>query len=291
MLPLAKFWRQFFVGHAAYLVRIVPLRGAGERVRKFGLKPAIRFALLMACCVAAGPLVCAQRQPGAGANSTNASGQQKQSGNAQQPAAPAQSPSDANPFPEDESTVPVMPSKNTPDLPPGSFGGSDTGHAALPAGDVDPVHSPDEASGDAQPASGFSSSDSGLGSLLSGPDDEPEGKQGKGRGQVVPEHHETAKEDENVGKYYLDGKDWRAARSRYQSAMVLDPDNPDVYWGLAESERHLGNYADARANYQKVMEYDPGSRHAKDAAKALKEPELANAKASAAAQSAPKTQQ
>jgi tetratricopeptide (TPR) repeat protein len=286
---LEEFWRQFFVGRKAHLVRIVPLKGEEDGVRKFGMKPVLGVALLLACSVAAGPRICAQGQTGGDANSSNSSGssgQKKQSGNAQQPAAPA----DANPFPEDESTVPVIPSKGTPDLPPGSFGGSDSGHAALPAGDVDPVASPDDAagSGDAQPASGFSSSDSGLGSLLNGPDDEPQGKHGQR--QVEPEHKETAQEDENVGKYYLDGKDWRAALSRYQSAMVLDPDNPDVYWGLAESNRHLGNYADARANYLKVMEYDPGSRHAKDAAKALKEPDLANAKATPPAQPGAKNQ-
>jgi len=58
----------------------------------------------------------------------------------------------------------------------------------------------------------------------------------------VPEHQETAKEDLNVGQYYLDNKDWRAALSRFQSALVLDPDNPDIYWGLAETERHMGNF-------------------------------------------------
>jgi tetratricopeptide (TPR) repeat protein len=256
------------------------------------MKPAVCIALLMACCVAAGPVVYAQSQPGSdansganpGATSSNSSGQKKQ------PA--AQAPADANPFPGDESTVPVLSPKDTADVP-ADTSGSGNGHAALPAGDVDPVQSPDDAAGggDTQSASGFSSSDSGLGGLLPGPDDQPQGKRGKRQGQVEPEHQETAKEDESVGKYYLDSKDWRAAMSRFQSAMVLDPDNPDVYWGLAESERHLGNYADARANYQKVMEYDPGSRHAKDAAKALKEPELANAKASATPQTAPKTQQ
>jgi len=254
------------------------------------MKPVLGVALLLAWSAAAGPRVCAQSQSGGDANSSNPQSQEKKSGNQQQPA--AQSPADANPFPEDESTVPVVPSKNTPDLPQGSFGGSDSGHAALPAGDMDPVASPDDAgdSGDAQPASGFSSSDSGLGSLLN-PPNEPQGKHGDRGEPIEPEHKETAKEDESVGKYYLDGKDWRAALSRYQSAMVLDPDNPDVYWGLAESNRHLGHYADARANYLKVMEYDPGSRHAKDAAKALKEPDLANAKSPATAQTAPKTQQ
>jgi tetratricopeptide (TPR) repeat protein len=99
----------------------------------------------------------------------------------------------------------------------------------------------------------------------------------------VPEHHETAAEDESVGAYYLDQKNWKAALSRFQSALVLDPDNPDVYWGLAESERHLGNFTEARANYLKVIAYDRDSRHGKEARKALKEPEIAKAKPAAPA--------
>ena len=90
-------------------------------------------------------------------------------------------------------------------------------------------------------------------------------------------------EDENVGSYYLDNKDWKA-RFRASVRPGLDPDNPDVYWGLAECQRHLGNFADARANYQKVMDYDPDSRHGKDARKALEDPEIANAKPPLSAQ-------
>ena len=174
-------------------------------------------------------------------------------------------------------SVPVMPSGNAPS--PDLDAGADNGRAAVPAVDRDPVRSPDDTASDASSQSqSFSSSLSGLDNLAPAPDDEQPGKHKKGQEDVVPEHHETAKEDLSVGAYYLDNKDWRAALSRYQSALVLAPDEPDVYWGLAESERHLGNFADARANYQKVIDYDPDSRHAKDAAKALKEPELANAK-------------
>ena len=89
---------------------------------------------------------------------------------------------------------------------------------------------------------------------------------------------ETAAQDINVAKYYLDNKNWRAALSRYQSAMVLAPEDPEVYWGLAVSQHHMGDYASARANYEKVIEYDPDSKHGKEARKALKEPEIANAK-------------
>jgi tetratricopeptide (TPR) repeat protein len=247
------------------------------------MKPVARIALLSACFLTAGSWLCAQDQQGGSAASSSSS-QKKQNGSA------PQSPADANPFPGDETNVPVLPSKDTPDIPADSNASSE--HAALPAGDADPVASPDDgaAAGDSQPASGFSSSSSGVGGLLDGPDDEPQSKHGKQGQPAEPEHHETAAEDENVGKYYLDNKDWHAALSRYQSAMVLDPENPDVYWGLAESERHLGNYAEARANYQKVMDYDPGSKHAKEAAKALKEPELANAKAAPPAQPGAKNQ-
>jgi len=238
------------------------------------MKPALRVALIVTCCLAAGQWLCAQSRRGPSASSL--SSQKKQQSNGQQQ---GQAPADANPFPGDESNVPVLPSKDAPDIPADSNASGD--HAALPAGDVDPVASPDDggAAGDSQSASGFSSSSSGVDSLLNVPDDEQQGKHGQQDQVIEPEHHETAQEDENVGKYYLDNKDWHAALSRYQSAMVLDPENPDVYWGLAESSRHLGDYAAARAFYLKVEEYDPDSKHAKEAARALKEPELANAKA------------
>jgi TolA-binding protein len=59
--------------------------------------------------------------------------------------------------------------------------------------------------------------------------------------------------------------------------VVLDPENPEVYWGLGEAQRHLGKFAEARASYQKLVEYDPDCKHAKEAKKILKEPEMANA--------------
>ena len=45
---------------------------------------------------------------------------------------------------------------------------------------------------------------------------------GKKKGGVIGEEpKETAKEDISVGKYYLDQKNWKAALSRFQSALVL----------------------------------------------------------------------
>ena len=170
-----------------------------------------------------------------------------------------------------------MPAGNAPDYSADMNGDA---HAAAPAVDKDPVRSPqDEAPGGSDSNSGFSSSQSGLDNITNPPPDEPGRKGKKGDDSVLDTFpRETPKEDVNVGNYYMDNKDWRGALSRFESALVLAPDDPDVYWGLAECERHLGQFAEARANYLKVTEYDPGSHHAKEAQKALRDPEIANAK-------------
>jgi hypothetical protein len=232
---------------------------------------------------------CALATPGTGAQTRPAPAQNPPSQPTQQPAGnqkkPASPPANSNnPFPEDDNSVPVMPNRSTIDLPADT--GSASGLMPMPGEDLDPVHSPDD--GAAAAESGSSSSLAGIDAIDTAPDTDtrPAGKHGRRDDAIEPEHQETAAEDESVGKYYLDAKDWKGALSRFESALVLDPDNPDVYWGLAESERHMGRFAEARQNYQKVMEYDPGSHHAKEAGKALKEPEIANAKAAPAAQPA-----
>ena len=249
------------------------------------MKSLVGVALLVSCFWAAGPQLCAQAQSDGGQPGPS---QGQPAAGAQNPA-PAQQPprtnpqTNANPFPEDTTSVPVMPTRVSPDLAPGDDH-SPRARAPMPAEDADPVRSPEDAA-DAVDSSGSGSSSSlaGMGDLNPPDDDTTQPGRHKKKGEeVVPEHHETAAEDESVGSYYLSNKNWKAALSRFQSALVLDPDNPDVYWGLAESERHTGDFADARANYLKVREYDPGSRHAKDAAKALADPEIANAKADSA---------
>jgi len=204
----------------------------------------------------------------------------------QQPPQPSK-PADANSFPEDTSNVPVMPSKDTPALPPGSYGGEGAAasHIPLPSDDLDPVRSPDDMASEAEsaPSSNSSSSQTGMDRILpTNDDDKPAGKRRKAA-PAVPQHVETSAEDIEVGQYELDRKNWKAALSRFESAMVLAPDEPEVYWGLAESERRLGNLAEARGYYQKVVDYDPDSKHGKEARKALKDPEIANAKATAPA--------
>jgi Tfp pilus assembly protein PilF len=114
--------------------------------------------------------------------------------------------------------------------------------------------------------------------LLPRPDDEAADRKRK-LTVKQPTHQEAASKDIEVGEYYLQTKNWKAALSRFDSALILDPENPEVYWGLAEAEHHLGSFADARAHYQKLLEYDPDGPHSKQARKELKDPSLAAAKA------------
>jgi tetratricopeptide (TPR) repeat protein len=193
-------------------------------------------------------------------------------------------PSQSNPFPEDTNSVPVMPSGSAPaaaDVP------RSAPPAAAPAADADPVRSPDDPVGNVDTdAQGFSSSSSGLDNLLPPPDTDIDQRRGKkGRAAAPPpEHQESAADDVKVGDFYLDQKNWRAALSRYESAVVLDPENPEVYWGMGEAQRHLGKLAEAKAAYEKLVEYDPDSKHGKEARKILKTPEMANAPTASARQ-------
>ena len=228
------------------------------------MRPGLVAMLVLAGWLAGQAGLCAAQAPAAGG------GQSKPAGDAAKPA-------ESNPFPEDVSKVPVLGSKAT-DLP-------DDANAArtpLPGDDSDPVKSPDEA-GVAAPAPGgdssqeSSSSFAGMDDLLPKPgDDQPAGRHGKMTAPPEPPK-ETAKSDLDVGKYYLDQKNWKAALSRLQSAMVLDPEDPEVFFALAEAERHLGDFAAAKVHYEKVVDYDPDSKHGKEARKALKEPEIENA--------------
>ena len=255
------------------------------------MRPGIQLGVVLACymafCGAATPgFACGQSQPAGAAQNP-----------AQAPPAASAAPHESNPFPEDTSTVPVLPSKVQPALPDGTYSavdaGEESGHAALPGEDMDPVRSPDDpapvAASDQGQDSSSSSSLSGLDKILPKPDDDqPEGKKRKLKVEE-PVHQETAASDIDVGKYYLQIKNWKAAQSRFESAMVLAPEDPEVYWGLAETERYLGKFAEARAHYLQLLDYDPESPHAKDARKALKDPEIESAASSSTSQPAAAT--
>jgi Tetratricopeptide repeat len=244
---------------------------------------------VMAFCLTAGPRLCAQAPAGGDQNKPSGENKKPQPSSSQ-PGTATQSSS--NPFPEDTSTVPVMPSKVTPPIPEGTtYPAPESAPVPLPGEDADPVRSPDDpapAASGSEAESSSSSSLSGLDRLLPKPgdDDQPGGKKRKLLAVKEPTHQEAASKDIEVGSYYLDRKNWKAALSRFESAMILDPENPEVYWGLAEADHHLGDYANAKAYYLKLLEYDPDGPHGKQARKELRDPALEKAQSGPASQHA-----
>jgi tetratricopeptide (TPR) repeat protein len=183
-----------------------------------------------------------------------------------------------------------MPSKTAPALPEGAYSGAENPGIPLPGEDLDPVRSPDDPEPDASNGRTEDSSSSlaGMDKLLPRPEDDQPDKKRK-LFVKEPTHQEAASKDIEVGDYYLQTKNWKAALSRFESAMVLDPENPEVYWGLAEAEHHLGDFASAKAHYEKLLDYDPDGPHGKQARKELKDPAVANAKQAAPGQQSTET--
>jgi tetratricopeptide (TPR) repeat protein len=85
----------------------------------------------------------------------------------------------------------------------------------------------------------------------------------------------------DIGGFYLDKKNWKAAQARFTGAFALDSENPDAVWGLAEAERHLQLYKEAAEHYKLLLSYDPDGPHHREARKALEEVEAARPPATA----------
>ena len=215
--------------------------------------------------------VCAQSSMGSNTQSTAPP-------KAPKPAASQASGSaaDKNEFPENTDSVPVI----APTDAPPAVGNDANAGELIPHEDTDPAKSPDDVGSKTSGNAAYSSSTAGMDELLPEPDT---GKLRKGDKPIETMPHASAKEDESVGDYYLSLHNWQAALSRYESALVLDPENPDVYWGMAEAQRNLRQFDAARQNYLKVIAYDPDSKHSKDAKKILRQPEFEGTNAASGA--------
>jgi len=212
-----------------------------------------------------------------------ASGQGGQS-TPQLPLKPAESSSD-NPFPGDDSKAPILPGGSS-----GSGAGSGTDSApnrpssdsaATPRRDADPdgdpVRTPDPAG--LTENDGFSSSRSGLNHMPV--EDDSDARPGKSTKNKTRE--QMVAENLDVGNFYIEKKNWKAAQARFSAAFGLDSENPDAVFGLAEAEQHLQLYKDAAEHYRLFLTYDPDGPHGKAARKALAEVESASPSGQAAA--------
>ena len=178
-----------------------------------------------------------------------------------------------NEFPGENADAPIIPVDPGPNASAagGEQGGKD-GETRSSSGDRgdDPVRSPDGTGSD----DGFSSSNAGL-SPRSNDDDVPAtAKPARSRAKEI-------KEDIDVGGFYLDKKNWKAAKERFETAFALDAENPDAVLGLAEAERHLQELDKARTHYELFLSYDPDGPHSKAARKALEQVESQQASTAA----------
>jgi len=190
-----------------------------------------------------------------------------------------------NPFPGEDSGAPILPVDPGPGADSGSAGrsprpGTDSAGTGRRDADPDgdPVRSPDSPV-HRDTDDGFSSSRAGMKDVPA--EDENGAKPGKSTRAKTRE--EQVKEDLDVGGFYMDRKNWKAAQARFTSAFALDSENPDAVYDLAEVERHLQLFKEAAGHYKLFLSYDPDGPHSKAARKALDEVESARPAADAKA--------
>ena len=80
--------------------------------------------------------------------------------------------------------------------------------------------------------------------------------------------HKAAK-DVEVGDFYFKRKNFRAAEDRYREALLYKPNDVFAMFGLARSLEKLGEFDEARANYEGYLKVLPGGPLAPEVHKGL----------------------
>ena len=73
------------------------------------------------------------------------------------------------------------------------------------------------------------------------------------------------------GESFLAQNDYDAARVRFEDAVRLTPDDPEVYFRLAQSLQGLQRLDPARMYYRRYLELQPGGPFASDAKKSIEQ--------------------
>jgi tetratricopeptide (TPR) repeat protein len=92
------------------------------------------------------------------------------------------------------------------------------------------------------------------------------------QGKVLTEEQKKEKqvaEDIEVGYFYMNKKNYRAAESRLQEAAELKPDAAAAWVGLAQAQQKLGKDDAARQSYEEYLKLKPDSAGAEQAKKAI----------------------
>src|SRR6478672_9085258 len=80
-----------------------------------------------------------------------------------------------------------------------------------------------------------------------------------------------AAHDIDVGETYLAGNNFDSARQRFEEALRLTPDNPLIWFRLAQALQGMQRLDPARLYYKKYLEAQPKGKFAKNAKKAVSE--------------------
>jgi Tfp pilus assembly protein PilF len=80
---------------------------------------------------------------------------------------------------------------------------------------------------------------------------------------------QVAAHDINVGETYLAGNNFESARERFEEALRLTPDNPLIWFRLAQALQGVQRLDPARLYYKKYLEAQPKGKFAKNAKKAI----------------------
>jgi Tfp pilus assembly protein PilF len=79
----------------------------------------------------------------------------------------------------------------------------------------------------------------------------------------------AAAHDIDVGETYLSSNSFDAARERFENALRLTPDNPLIYFRLAQALQGMQRLDPARLYYRKYLEVEPKGKFAGNAKKAI----------------------
>lgn len=92
------------------------------------------------------------------------------------------------------------------------------------------------------------------------------------QGKVLTDEQKKEKkaaEDIEVGYFYMNKKNYRAAESRLQEAAELRPGAAAAWVGLAQAQQKLGKDDAARQSYEEYLKLNPDSAGAEQAKKAM----------------------
>jgi tetratricopeptide (TPR) repeat protein len=81
----------------------------------------------------------------------------------------------------------------------------------------------------------------------------------------VAENPARVKEDAKVARFYWNLGNYEGAYLRYKDAVVYAPQDAEMWFQLAESERQLGRYVQSKKDYEHCAELSPTGNRAKEA--------------------------